>query len=358
MPVRRPLALLGLAALAATGLGSATAAGDVQSSLDAARGATSHLRSGIQADNAEIQRDQPRLDDLQQRLTGLQSSLNVQEGQLSVVQGQLREARARAANLRVELARDRRLLATQLVAQYKSPQADMIGVIMRARGFAELLETGRSLARIQRHNVKITRQVGAERKAIVTQARHLVSLEAQQRAQTAAVLSERDQVAALHQSVLEHQSIFVRSRASKQAALRRIGARRASLERRLARVQAQATGFSGAVPSITGGYEAHSGAYGFFPAPGTNYAVGSEPSLAAHLDALGRALRLHLIGLSGYRSPQHSVEVGGFANDPHTRGGASDTPGVEGVPEATLNRFGLTRPFGGAAEADHIQLSG
>jgi hypothetical protein len=50
--------------------------------------------------------------------------------------------------------------------------------------------------------------------------------------------------------------------------------------------------------------------------------------------------------------------VGGFANDPHTQGAASDTPGIEGVPEATLEQFGLTRPFGGAAEADHVQLLG
>jgi hypothetical protein len=49
------------------------------------------------------------------------------------------------------------------------------------------------------------------------------------------------------------------------------------------------------------------------------------------------------------------VEVGGFANDPHTQGIASDTPGVEGVPEATLLQFCLTRPFPGAHEADHIQ---
>ena len=51
------------------------------------------------------------------------------------------------------------------------------------------------------------------------------------------------------------------------------------------------------------------------------------------------------------------MEVGGFANDPHTQGRASDTPGVEGVPEATLRQFGLTRPFPGAHEADHIQLA-
>jgi hypothetical protein len=50
--------------------------------------------------------------------------------------------------------------------------------------------------------------------------------------------------------------------------------------------------------------------------------------------------------------------VGGFANDPHTRGAASDTPGVEGVSEATLEACGLTRPFAGPAEANHIQLHG
>jgi hypothetical protein len=92
-----------------------------------------------------------------------------------------------------------------------------------------------------------------------------------------------------------------------------------------------------------------------FLAPGTNYSVGEEPIIAARLDALGIALHLHLIGISGYRTPQHSVEVGGFADDPHTRGEASDTPGIEGVPEAILAEYCLTRPFAGPAEADHIQ---
>ncbi len=72
-------------------------------------------------------------------------------------------------------------------------------------------------------------------------------------------------------------------------------------------------------------------------------------------DALGKALQLHLIGISGCRTPQHSVEVGGFADDPHSRGEASDTPGVEGVPESTLEEYCLTRPFPGPREADHIQ---
>lgn len=95
---------------------------------------------------------------------------------------------------------------------------------------------------------------------------------------------------------------------------------------------------------------------GFFPAPGTNYSVGDEPTIAQRLNALANGEGLHLIGLSGYRTPKHSLEVGGFANDPHTRGAASDTPGIQGVSEATLEQYGLTRPLPGAAEADHIQL--
>ena len=102
-------------------------------------------------------------------------------------------------------------------------------------------------------------------------------------------------------------------------------------------------------------FVAHRGAYGFFPAAGRNYSVNQEPMIAARLDALGKALRLHLIGISGYRTPQHSVAVGGYADDPHTRGEASDTLGVERVPESTLESFCLTRPFAGAREADHIQ---
>jgi hypothetical protein len=41
-----------------------------------------------------------------------------------------------------------------------------------------------------------------------------------------------------------------------------------------------------------------------------------------------------------------------------TRAAKRPIPQVSGVPEATLERFGLTRPFPGAAEADHIQLLG
>lgn len=97
---------------------------------------------------------------------------------------------------------------------------------------------------------------------------------------------------------------------------------------------------------------------GFTPGPGTDYTYGKEPEIAKRLNELGEYLKVKLVGISGYRTPAHSVAVGGFANDPHTRGEASDTEGAQSIPEAILKKFGLTRPFMGAKEANHIQLAG
>jgi hypothetical protein len=107
---------------------------------------------------------------------------------------------------------------------------------------------------------------------------------------------------------------------------------------------------------------------GFIPDPGTSQLEGELPTLTAALNALGKALGVTIYGISGYRSPAHSVAVGGFANDPHTQGKAEDI-GVNSllrssaaqISEAQLARYGLYRPFDpsddpGNSEVNHIQL--
>ena len=84
--------------------------------------------------------------------------------------------------------------------------------------------------------------------------------------------------------------------------------------------------------------------------------MGNEPAIASRLNTMGKALHLHLIGISGYRTPQHSVEVGASPTTPHARGKPQTRRAWRACPGGTLKQFGLTRPFGGAAEADHIQL--
>jgi len=107
---------------------------------------------------------------------------------------------------------------------------------------------------------------------------------------------------------------------------------------------------------------------GFVADPGTIQSVGQLPVLTARLDQLAKALDVVIYGISGYRTPAHSVAVGGFANDPHTKGEAEDI-GVNSllrssaaqISEAQLAQYGLYRPFDPSdnpanTEVNHVQL--
>lgn len=107
---------------------------------------------------------------------------------------------------------------------------------------------------------------------------------------------------------------------------------------------------------------------GFAADPGTIQSVGQLPVLTARLDQLAKALDVVIYGISGYRTPAHSVAVGGFADDPHTKGEAEDI-GVNSllrssaaqISEAQLAQYGLYRPFDPSddpanTEVNHIQL--
>jgi TP901 family phage tail tape measure protein len=100
---------------------------------------------------------------------------------------------------------------------------------------------------------------------------------------------------------------------------------------------------------------------------GANMSVGDEPQILNDLYKLSSAINKTMFVISGYRTPQHSVEVGGFANDPHTKGEAADVgagspsrDSMFAVHEKTLRAIGLYRPFypPSAAEVNHVQLYG
>jgi peptidoglycan hydrolase CwlO-like protein len=346
--------------------GPYAAAGSTSSTLEsriaASQAREGELQSGIGADTHQIAGFQGNIDDLQTRLDALESSLDVERNLLANLRSQLRTARTRLASLQVQLGRDRHVLVAQLIASYESPPPDIATVVLEAHGFADLIERIDDLRAISRENAGTTIHVAAEQKAVTAQATRLAALEASHARETSAVLVQRDEVSQLHLALVNRQLAFVSARDRKSAELGPLQSHKQSLEHELSKLAVSELAAEGVANAYTGPVgdftSAPQGEYGFFQAPGTDYSVGEEPTLVAHLNALGIALHLHLIGISGYRSPEHSVEVGGFANDPHTRGEASDTPGVEGVPQATLARFGLIRPFGSAAEADHIQLLG
>jgi hypothetical protein len=348
-------------AAALLGAGASPSRGDLASRYQAGQQRANQLRSAIRAESSRIEGYRGSVSQLEGRLSVLQRAVGIQERLLWQVRSDLVAARRRLRWLEGAYAHDKQVLAAELVAEYESPPPTIVNVVVDAHGFDDLLNRMSYIRTIAHRNAQTTALVRDRRRAVAAQTRRLGAIEGRRQRATAAVLVERDQVARLRLSIVGRELAAARARAvntSRLNSLRRTLAHQAAvLDRQAAIAQASATGGAAVSGSCTNGpLVAHGGPYGFFQGAGTDYSVGVEPILAARLDALGKALQLRLIGISGYRSPAHSVAVGGFADDPHTRGQASDTPGVEGVPEATLERFCLTRPFGGAAEADHIQL--
>jgi Peptidase M15 len=365
LPRRRIVCLCLLSAAAVALL--ALAAGPSQASLvdryQSGQQKASQLRSKIKAETDRIGGFEGSISSLQSRLDIVQRTVATQEQLLGTVSDDLAAARGRLVRLRADYARDRAALAIQLRAVYESPPPTIVNVVVDSRGFDELVNGIRDLTAVERHNVATTKAVAAARVAVQAQTVRLAAVQARRRRATAAVLAERDNIAQLKASIVSRELAVERAKNADTSTLtalhRRLIHEAAVLDAQAARARTLSSGGAVAPPSgcTNGPFVPHGGSYGFFQGSGTSYSVNQEPIIAARLDQLGKALQLHLEGISGYRSPQHSVEVGGFADDPHTRGEASDTPGVEGVPESTLNQFCLTRPFGGAAEADHIQLS-
>lgn len=91
-----------------------------------------------------------------------------------------------------------------------------------------------------------------------------------------------------------------------------------------------------------------------------------DPVLLQKLNAMGAQQRMVIDVISGYRTPQHSVSVGGFADDPHTRGVAVDAE-VNGDPigkvfsaqvfkDAGLESGNQPNFYKGKPDPGHVQL--
>jgi len=346
-----------LAAAGFVGVQSSGAAdpGALSDKIDQSKAKEDAIRAQAEADQEKIGSFQGRIDELRGHLDAIQTDLDGKSAELDSLQSRLRTARSRLVKLRASVKRDQQILADQLVAVYESSPPDVVHVVVNAKGFNDLLEQVDQIKAIGDHNAKIVGELKRDKSRVLKQAASLTKLTDRQQAVVVTATAQRDAAAQLKLQVVNQQLKYVRSKNAHDAKLSSLREHRTALEKELGKIQDEQAGivhYSGHAA------QGNSAGYGFFQAAGTNYSVGDEPELSAKLNKLGIALHLHLIGLSGYRTPQHSVEVGGFPNDPHTKGQASDTPGVEGVSEATLNSYGLTRPFAGAAEADHIQLVG
>src|ERR671925_488721 len=96
---------------------------------------------------------------LQHRQNVLQVDLDRKRAELIRIQDDLRRTRARLARLRAKLAVSRVVLARRLVEIYEAGQPDIVTVILNSKGFADLLERGEFMHRINAQDQRIIRAV-------------------------------------------------------------------------------------------------------------------------------------------------------------------------------------------------------
>ena len=199
--------------------------------------------------------------------------------------------------------------------------------------------------------------------AVQAQTVRLTRVQARRRRATAAVLAERDAIAQLKAAIVaqEIRAQGVRNTTSTNLSVlhTRLLHEAAVLDAQAARARTLSSGGAVAPPAgcTNGPFVPHGGEFGFFQAPGTDYSVNQEPIIAARLDQLGQALQLHLVGISGYRSPGTRSPSAASPTIPTRAARPRIRRAWRACRSPTLNQFCLTRPFGGAAEADHIQLT-
>jgi murein DD-endopeptidase MepM/ murein hydrolase activator NlpD len=209
----------------------------VQGKIDTTRGkigrkkGTEHvLSSDIARWTRRIDALQGRISTLQRRETVLSADLDRKRAELDLTQEQLRAERARLVRLRARLQVGRELLARRLVELYRSDPPDLVTVVLRANGFAELLEQREFLRRISAADRNIVRVVQTA-KADATAGEHrLAGLEHRQQALAAAILDRRRQVSQVKGDLIGTRLGYAHTRAGKQHALTKVRSERVNLE--------------------------------------------------------------------------------------------------------------------------------
>ena len=232
-------------------------AADLQSQIQADRSAQSSLQSAISADTAKIHETNGGIQAAQAQLNGLQSDLARREAQLGVVQTQLLDARTHLVDLENLLERAGQALAANLVANYEGSEPNLVTVVLQSHGFPDLLERLSFLKTIGDQDARIVHGTRIARASVTRQADALGKLELRDQQLAAAVLAQRNQVAALQDALLRERISALGNRSSNAAKLGTLNADLSTLETKAAQqaAAAAATGNAniGGIAVDTGG---------------------------------------------------------------------------------------------------------
>jgi murein DD-endopeptidase MepM/ murein hydrolase activator NlpD len=252
------------AALPVLSQGEVTAStAQIQKKIDITRGKISTRKSkekvlaqDITRYNRRIETLQERIDRIGNRQAAVQEDLDVQTAELAALQRDLRSERQRLIRLRLRLKEARVILAHRLRELYQADRPDIVSVVLNAHGFADLIERGQFLSRIQNQDqVVVTRVRIAQKEATATEAR-LQKLEGRQAAVTARIKARRDELDKLRRGVVSTRLVYDDAKSEKAGALQLVRGQRKdlegdlhALEKEQAKVRAKLARASGSAPA-------------------------------------------------------------------------------------------------------------
>jgi peptidoglycan hydrolase CwlO-like protein len=237
---------LGLAAIAAVAacavLVSAAHAdpsiGDLNSQLSHEQSRQRSLSASIGQLSHNISSLHGQISLVRSRETSVRSDLARDRDQLTRIRTKLVQEGHLFAVLKARLIRARTILARQLVSDYERDRPDLIGVVLDARGFNDLLEQIDFLKRARSQTQAIIRITRTD-KAAADQARHRLSrLEAAKVQVTNAAATRVRALAGMNALLQFKQTALARARNAQQMTLDASRAKGADLKTAIARAQA------------------------------------------------------------------------------------------------------------------------
>ena len=145
----------------------------------------------------DIARVSTSINRLQRRQDVLENDLARKKAELLRIQGDLRRTRARLARLRAKLATSRVVLSRRLVEIYQAGRPELITVVLNSKGFADLIERGEFMRRINDQDTQVITAVRVAKARTKSATDRLAKLEDRQQKITEQVLAARNEVAGI-----------------------------------------------------------------------------------------------------------------------------------------------------------------
>jgi murein DD-endopeptidase MepM/ murein hydrolase activator NlpD len=206
--------------------------------LEQARGREQTLTGTISALSGRIRTLGGQIAGLQRREARAQVVLDARRAELVRVRARYDAEYARYVRLRKELAKAQDVLATRLVAIYKSDQPDLLQVVLESDGFDDLLVRADYLSRIGKQDARIVGRVKSLKEESERKKALLEALKKEAEAAVAQIEAKRNEIAQARAGIESSRADLASARDAKRGSLSHVRASRKQLEGNLAALEA------------------------------------------------------------------------------------------------------------------------